>query len=194
MQKKSYILSILSIIILLSVTGCTFPWQKKKVVTPVTNQNQNATTTLEATTGSEQPSGGIKKFKDTQELQAFLIQHANTSGLGMGGGKMISDLATNVVSAPETATVKAGATASTDYSKTNIQVEGVDEVDIMKTDGEYIYLLDYNDLYIIKAKPAGIASVITKITFKSRPQEFYISGDRLVIFGYDNQIFNDTTY
>lgn len=193
MRKKSYILSILSIIILLSVTGCTFPWQKKKVVTPVTNQNQNATTTIDTTTGSEQPSGGIKKFKDTQELQAFLVQHAVASGLG-GGGKMISDLATSAVSAPEATTGKEGSTASTDYSKTNVQVEGVDEADIMKTDGEYVYLLDYNDLYIVKAKPAGIAAVTTKITFKSRPQEFYISGNRLVVFGYDNQIFNDATY
>jgi Secreted protein containing C-terminal beta-propeller domain distantly related to WD-40 repeats len=191
MRKKSYILSILSIIILLSVTGCTFPWQKKKAVTPATNQNPTATTTVDITTGSEQPSGGIKKFKDIQELQAFLIQHASNNGLG--GGKMVSDSNTSAVSAPTTS-VKEGATASTDYSKTNVQVEGVDEADIMKTDGDYVYLLDYNDLYIIKAKPASSASVITKITFKSRPQEFYISGDRLVIFGYDNQIFNDATY
>ena len=64
----------------------------------------------------------------------------------------------------------------------------------MKTDGNYVYLLDYNDLYIVKAKPAGAASVITKITFKSRPQEFYISGNRLIVFGYDNQILKDQTY
>ena len=40
---------------------------------------------------------------------------------------------------------------STDYSKTNIQVEGVDEADIVKTDGEYIYVASQNNLTIIKA-------------------------------------------
>jgi uncharacterized secreted protein with C-terminal beta-propeller domain len=30
---------------------------------------------------------------------------------------------------------------SNDYSKTNVQVEGIDEADIVKTDGEYIYIV-----------------------------------------------------
>ena len=32
-----------------------------------------------------------------------------------------------------------GSSTTKDYSKTNIQVEGVDEADIIKTDGDYIY-------------------------------------------------------
>src|SRR4030043_2466339 len=36
---------------------------------------------------------------------------------------------------------KAAPSYASEYSKTNIQVEGVDEADIVKTDGEYIYLV-----------------------------------------------------
>lgn len=190
MSKKKYILSLLSIIILLTITGCTFPWQKKK--TTVTPVNQNATsTTTDLTPSAEQTSGVIKRFKDTEELKAFLVQHASSNNLSMVKEMALTDRA---VSGSVTTGVKESAPVAKDYSSTNVQVEGVDEADIIKTDGNYVYLLDYNDLYIIKAKPAAIASVITKITFKSRPQEFYISGDRLVVFGYDNQIFNDKTY
>ena len=40
-----------------------------------------------------------------------------------------------------------------DYSRTNIQVEGVDEADIVKSDGEYIYLATDNRLVIARAYP-----------------------------------------
>ena len=40
----------------------------------------------------------------------------------------------------EEAAVQTGG-GSGDYSKTNVQVEGIDEGDIVKTDGEYIYVL-----------------------------------------------------
>jgi inhibitor of cysteine peptidase len=189
MRKKSYIFSILSIIILLFISGCSFPWQKKKAVT--NTGGEVATTTNQSLDNQVISSGAIKKFKDTKELQDFLTSHegsVNNSLIKTGGRElMVSDLAMSP-------SAKSESTASTDYSKTNVQVDGVDEADIMKTDGEYVYLLDYNDLFIIKAKPAATAAVVTKITFKSRPQEFYISGDKLVVFGNDSQIVNDETY
>jgi len=42
---------------------------------------------------------------------------------------------------------------SASHSETNIQVEGVDESDIVKTDGQYIYLVASNHVSIIKAYP-----------------------------------------
>ena len=52
------------------------------------------------------------------------------------------------------------------YSKTNVQVVGVDEADIVKTDGYYIYLLNNakNCLYIVNADPLN-ANVLGKIPF-----------------------------
>lgn len=180
MSKKFLTLAILIVVILLTSTACTLPWQKKKVVTPVSD-NTNNINPLESvnTVEPDFPSSGeIKKFNNLEELQTFLEQH-----------KKITNLSSSV-----TSSVNEAKGVESDYSKTNVQVAGVDEADIMKTDGNFIYLLDYNDLYIIKAKPAVEASIVTKITFKSRPQEFYISGDRLVVFGYDLQIFNDQTF
>ena len=39
-----------------------------------------------------------------------------------------------------------------DYSETNIQVEGVDEADIVKTNGDYIYYIANSKLYVVNAK------------------------------------------
>lgn len=46
---------------------------------------------------------------------------------------------------------------SASYSTTNIQVEGVDEADLIKTDGEYIYALYDNELRIYRAAGAESA-------------------------------------
>jgi len=48
-----------------------------------------------------------------------------------------------------------------DYSKTNVQVEGIDEGDIVKTDGVYIYSLRGSKLSIFKAEGANTHLVST---------------------------------
>lgn len=81
-----------------------------------------------------------------------------------------------------------GATDSNgkDYSKTNIQVEGVDEADIVKTDGNYIYQVSNNEILIYKAFPAESLELVSEIAFTETPftpAELYIKGDDLLIIG-----------
>lgn len=74
-----------------------------------------------------------------------------------------------------------------DFSQTNIQVEGVDEADIVKNDGKYIYLVKGRGVRIIDAYPASNLKEIAKIEDDSdgnfTAQELYVDGDRLVIIG-----------
>jgi uncharacterized secreted protein with C-terminal beta-propeller domain len=74
----------------------------------------------------------------------------------------------------------------TDYSETNLQVAGVQEADIIKTDGEYIYALSTEYLYIVKAEK-GVLTLVSKIRHLSEEEngtasffEMYISGDKLI--------------
>jgi len=83
---------------------------------------------------------------------------------------------------------------SSDYSETNVQVEGVDEADIIKTDGEYIYAVVQKNLFIVKAYPAEKSEVITTIAFESRPKDIFIKDNRLVVFGYNDQMHNRDNY
>ena len=72
-----------------------------------------------------------------------------------------------------------------DYSKTNIQVEGVDEPDIVKTDGTYLYIVVENKIFIVKAFPSNEAVVYANITLNRDiyPTNLFINKDRLIIFG-----------
>lgn len=72
-----------------------------------------------------------------------------------------------------------------DYSKTNVQVEGVDEGDIVKCDGEYIYKVQYDKLFIVKAYPAQSMEIIYEYPFEKSffPEEIYVDEENLVLIG-----------
>ncbi len=77
-------------------------------------------------------------------------------------------------------------TATADYSTTNIQVEGVDEADIIKTDGKYIYLIAKDKLYIAKAYPSEKAKIVSDTQLSRNqfnPTELFIHENRLAVFG-----------
>lgn len=52
---------------------------------------------------------------------------------------------------------------SPDFSKTNVRTEGIDEVDSVKTDGEYIYSATWNSVRIIKAYPPSDLSIASYV-------------------------------
>ncbi len=79
-----------------------------------------------------------------------------------------------------------GLTGSSDYSGTNVQVQGVDEADVVKTDGEYIYQVNGQRIVIAKAYPAKemeLASVINFARDDFSPKEIYIDGKYLAVIG-----------
>jgi len=71
--------------------------------------------------------------------------------------------------------------ASIDYSKTNIQVEGVDEADIVKCDGEYLYIASDKKVLIVKAYPPREAAVLAEIKANGTIIGLLINEDRLVL-------------
>jgi inhibitor of cysteine peptidase len=121
----------------------------------------------------------VKKFSSYEELQAFLVKENNYNndyGLrSLFGG--------NTFLRSEFSVAVTDAADKTDFSGTNIQVQGVDEADIVKTDGEYIYSISGSNIIITKAFPAENAEVVSKITFSEPPEEFFIHGDKLIVFG-----------
>jgi len=70
-----------------------------------------------------------------------------------------------------------------DYSQTNIQVAGVDEADIVKTDGTYLYVVSNNSLFILKAYPPKAAEILSIIGFNGTLEEIFLKRNKLVILG-----------
>lgn len=74
---------------------------------------------------------------------------------------------------------------ASDYSTTNNQEEGVDEADIVKNDGEFIYIAQWNNaISIVDAWPANETHEVASIELDSSPYSLFLNGDTLVAFSY----------
>ena len=96
--------------------------------------------------------GDIGKFGSEEEFRDYLAaaRTAQPSGFGMGG-RMGGDVMTMEAATPETS-VKSSALGSAEparFSETNVQVAGIDEPDIVKTDGSTIYFSREPDYRIL---------------------------------------------
>ncbi len=135
----------------------------------------------------------LQSISSEEELENLFASSSTYYGGGLlRGGPMMLDAALPMAKGAEVAMaepsneVASGSEGSSDYSKTNNQVQGVDEADIIKNDGKYIYTISGNNLYIVDAYPAENATILSKIDFSSRPQNLFIDGDKLVVYGYEN--------
>jgi inhibitor of cysteine peptidase len=122
----------------------------------------------------------ISRFTSYEQLQNFIKANAQQKTSSWRNAFFELEMA------PAPASGK-GATYSTipgatDYSATNIQVAGVDEADIVKTDGEYIYLVSGNRTIIVKAYPPEQAQVLSEIELEGTVVGIFINADRLVVF------------
>lgn len=80
--------------------------------------------------------------------------------------------------------------ASQDHSDTNVQVEGVQEGDIIKNDGKYIYIKTGEKLKIIDSNPLNPKIVSTvNVPENTSISEIYISGNKLVVIGQNNYYY-----
>ena len=129
---------------------------------------------------SELPlAGGLQRFSSYQELREFLKTAPSYPGYLYWGGER-GNVVWGAALAAEDAKASYGV-GDGDYSRTNIQVEGVDEADILKSDGEYIYLATDNRLVIARAYPPEKARILYKTEFEGNIEGLFINGDRLVV-------------
>jgi uncharacterized secreted protein with C-terminal beta-propeller domain len=88
--------------------------------------------------------------------------------------------------AAESSGAEGGAAPADEFSKTNVQVDGVDEADIIKNDGQYIYMVSGETVKIVKAYPPNSMTELDAITFDDTnfyPSELYVDGSTLVVIG-----------
>jgi uncharacterized secreted protein with C-terminal beta-propeller domain len=141
-----------------------------------------------------QQDNKLKQFSSNAELSKFLQfnsenyevyssglsgRSATVNSLGTASSESVAPVATQTAA---DSSLKGGGTS--DYSTTNIQVEGVDEADIVKNDEEYIYSVSGNRVIITKAYPAEQLENISEIELTGI-NGIFVNGDRLVVFTND---------
>jgi inhibitor of cysteine peptidase len=196
LKRTTILMVILSVIGIAAFSGCTQSdtGGMKKVLVDSPDMNVSG---FESTQE-------LKKFSSVQEIRNFLkastsapVYDVSWTGRGdimveqalpvTGIAPMAVTPAATIPSskAVSEAAISVGAGAS-DYSQTNIQVEGVDEADFIKNDGKYIYVLTQNKIVIIDAFPAADARTLSAITVDGRPRDMFVNDDRLIVFTEDD--------
>jgi len=136
------------------------------------------------TESPEKPSpsaGPLDTFSSYEQLRSFLTANSETQGAYPFYGPWDSRI---LGEALEGIPAKSAPGLEFEYSTTNIQVAGVDEADIVKTDGEHIYLVSGNSVFILKAYPPKEAEVLSNITFgDTYPVGIFVSQNRLAVLG-----------
>jgi len=93
------------------------------------------------------------------------------------GGIALASASEDKASAPQ---------APGSFTTTNTQVEGVDEADFVKNDGERIYFLTGRTLRVVKSWPARESAVLATVAIEGWPSEMFLAktpaGKRLVVF------------
>ena len=145
--------------------------------------------------------GSMKQFESYDELKTYLSERTYDNDGWWGGPMVLRSLGTDDMAFVSEAMPADGAfnelassslsvdfeaagglAPKLDYSGTNIQVEGVDEADIVKTDGQFIYFAKGTEVVIVQAYPVSDAKVVSRINMSERVQDIYISSDRLIVF------------
>ena len=140
----------------------------------------------------EVSNSDMNQFSSYEELQKFLKdkQEAASNFGGFYSGGIAETVVSNGITAPTAS--KAGMAADSepggraeDYSSTNIQVEGVDEPDIVKNDGEYIYVLNGKKILIVDSYPAEQMKLVGQIDFNESVniRNMFIKEDKIIAFG-----------
>jgi inhibitor of cysteine peptidase len=159
---------------------------------PTTPEPTEELPTSDSTPEQSEPAPEVPQletFSSYKELETFLtegmeksIQSENLARFNVVvDGKMV----TAQDAAPQASEAAAGIYSMTsEYSKTNVQVAGVDEADILKSDGEYLYIISGQTIYVLKAYPSDQAEVLSKIELdETYDAQIYVNENKLVVLG-----------
>jgi len=190
MTALRYTTSILAAFAVTAAAGCmetkTGPTPAGQVGDPQ-SLDWTKTAALTAATGCEQAETWLENAAITQmdlslesNRRCFLDSESCGWHRGVGG-----DMAEGAPNGPPVSSPTDDGTPD-EYSETNTQVEGVDEADRVKTDGEHVYVMSDRDFVVVKSWPAAQTDELGRVRLRTYPQSFFIDGNKAIVLGSAN--------
>lgn len=142
----------------------------------------------------ELAGNGLRQIDSEAEFRAWYVDSAvrqwgdvlgqSSDGIGWFPGRGERDfIVLPSISAAGSFDVLTTETAAQDYSTTNVQEAGVDEADIIKTDGQHIYLIVDGEVRIIDPRLDSF-EVISDPATEGAAFDLYLIGDRLTVLSW----------
>ena len=142
-------------------------------------------------------SGEFKQADSEEELYKTLQELEKQTGSYARGGDIMlleesAEIATMDAGAADTA-ANQKVTGEADYSQTNVREAGVDEGDVVKTDGSYLYILKSSaSVRIVDIRGTKMKEIakIQPEKLNESIEDLYLDGDRLMLVttGYESSM------
>ncbi|WP_078544339.1 beta-propeller domain-containing protein [Litchfieldia alkalitelluris] len=128
----------------------------------------------------------LPTVRSKQKLDEIFTKAIERSKEGRGFGLFSFSNGVEESAESESAADSAKSSEGGGYSETNNQVQGVDEADTVKTDGQFIYQVEDRKVLITKAIPAENMKLAGTILYKETfsPVQLFLHDDQLVVIGY----------
>ncbi len=118
-------------------------------------------------------SGQLASFQSNDQMMNFITQSGSSNS---------QTYYRSIYSfAPEAASSLAVVTSAPTFTTTNVQVQGIDEPDFVKTDGTYMYVVSGKTVSIILAYPPESATTVTYMKFDGDVMGIFLAPQRLVV-------------
>ncbi|MGA2199109.1 MAG: beta-propeller domain-containing protein, partial [Nitrososphaerales archaeon] len=157
-------------------------------------------------------SGPLRSFQNLSQLQNFMAANAKSAqeydmyggSSFIGGPIMFAPGVTMTAAMESSATAElsaASSTSSPSFTGTNVQVQGVDEPDIVKTDGAHLFVASTDSssspaggsaITIMQAYPPSSSAVLSTVRLSGQVIGIEIAQGRLMVI--DQRYTNNTTY
>ncbi len=177
----------IALFVMLCVIGCSDADINDNTTEPANPQTVGELDTTQAGLVAIQSCGELESYIKQLVLSEFelFFQAADVPGW-MGDTAPVLD-SSDLGSSPDGSGEQVGSSSgeklgTPDYSGTNNQVASVDEADLVKTDGNYIYTVAGNRLRILRALPAADAEEVSSVELPGAPRELFLSGQRLLAY------------
>ncbi len=128
----------------------------------------------------------VASFDSYSQLEGLVLQRmtyyqTHTYLTGMTTTFSMTTTLTATATSESTATGPASAATQTPFTSTNVQVQGVDELDSVKTDGRYLYVASKQNVFVVLAYPANESKVIARLPFNGTVEGLFLSQSRLAV-------------
>lgn len=138
------------------------------------------------------PDRSLKAFDDCDQMAAYMQKMAadevrwdwRSGGINVGFSREF-DMAL------ESADVDDGGAVPPEHSDTNLQEAGVDEADLVKTDGVYLYALAGGELVINRAWPVSQAAQLGHIRIDGYARGMYLLEDGVTVVVISDLYYDD---
>lgn len=163
--------------------------EKEDTKEKTTQTEKEPSTDRGAVTGYSQVGSEEELYDALKDCQYQTSYYARG---GLGDQEML--LEESAVSDTASSSAGTGAvSSSTDYSQTNVREAGVDEGDVVKTDGKYLYILKSDSsvkIVDIQSSEMELVSTVTLDQLNESIEEIYLEDNQLILVtsGYNSSM------